>query len=89
MDLSNDDRAYLEKIVAQRSGTSESDAKARIDLMLSDASKIYPRPGRDRQSNRRQVHTEPSWSAMAGDDMGTSDVSHASDAVPSSASSIH
>jgi hypothetical protein len=40
-DLSDDDRAYLARVIAQRAGVSEADAKTRVDQMINDARAAY------------------------------------------------
>jgi hypothetical protein len=39
--LAEDDRAYLQRVVAQRAGVSDAEAKARVDQMISDANDAY------------------------------------------------
>jgi hypothetical protein len=39
--ISDDDRAYLARVIAQRTGLSDADAKARVDQMLNDAGAAY------------------------------------------------
>ena len=39
--ISDDDRAYLARVIAQRTGLSDADAKARVDQMLNDARAGY------------------------------------------------
>jgi hypothetical protein len=39
--ISDDDRAYLARVIAQRTGLGDADAKARVDQMLNDAHAAY------------------------------------------------
>jgi hypothetical protein len=39
--VSDDDRAYLARVIAQRTGLSEADAKTRVDQMLNDVHAAY------------------------------------------------
>lgn len=53
--LSQEDRKYLEQVVAQRTGLSEADAKTRVDQMINDGSAAYQKAVTDAKTVAEQA----------------------------------